>query len=72
MLFGSVVDHVLSGTAGIALGFLTGIWLHALWKRLHPTTIRFWGTWYTNGRMFIALGVALGALWLVFLFNSLD
>ncbi|HEX3725949.1 MAG TPA: hypothetical protein VHV08_06885 [Pirellulales bacterium] len=72
MLLASMVDHMLSGAAGGVLGFLTGIWLHALWKRLHPTTIRFWGTWYTDRRLFITVGVALGALWLVFFFNSLD
>ena len=35
-------DQFTSAAAGYALGILTAIWAHALWKWWHPHTIRYW------------------------------
>jgi hypothetical protein len=64
-------DQFTSAAAGYALGILTAIWAHALWKWWHPHTIRYWGAWYTNPRILFSGGLALTAAWIAFLLKSL-
>ena len=55
---------------GFVLGALTGAWIHAAWKRWHPQTIRFWGSWYTDPRWLLIGGLGLAAAFLAMFFTS--
>ncbi len=69
MWFG--VDDLISYAAWYVLGFLTAIWLHAIWKWWHPHTIRYWGAWYTNPRVLVSTGLALTLAWIGLVIKSL-
>lgn len=58
-----ILEQLTSAAGGFFLGLLTAGWLHATWKRWHPQTIRFWGSWYTNPRLLLLCGLALAVLW---------
>jgi len=70
MSFRFILDQLASAAGGYALGLLTAIWLHALWKWRHPETIRYWGTWYTNPQTLTVVGIALLVGWAMFLLKS--
>lgn len=65
-----IATQLAFATVGVALGWLTGAWAHASWKRWHPQQIRFWGTWYTDPRLLLAGGLALAGAWLGALVTS--
>jgi len=60
----TMVVQLVSAIVGFALGALTGAWIHVAWKRWHPQSIRFWGSWYTDPRMLLVGGLGLIAAWL--------
>lgn len=63
MTFDFFVEQFASAAAGFVLGVLTAGWLYAAWKRWHPQTIRFWGSWYTSPRLLVLCGAVLAMLW---------
>ena len=66
MSWESVASFLRDAGTGYVLGFLTAAWLHAVWRRCHPHTIRFWGTWYTEPRFLVGSGLLLITAWLGF------
>jgi hypothetical protein len=65
-----ILNQLVFAALGMALGWLTGVWMHALWRRWHPHRIRFWGAWYTDPRLLLAGGLALVGTWVGLLFTS--
>jgi hypothetical protein len=66
------VDFILSYLDDAAtlciLGVLTAAWMRAAWRRWHPHTIRFWGTWSTDPRFLVGGGMLLAAAWIGYFF----
>jgi len=70
MSFELIFDHLRAAASGFILGALTAGWLHAVWQWWHPETIRFWGTWYTDSRLLVVVGVILAIVWVGLFFTS--
>ncbi len=70
MTFEYLLEQARAAGFGFVLGVVTAAWVHAIWLRMHPHTIRFWGTWYTDPRVLVVTGIVLVVAWVGLIVSS--
>jgi hypothetical protein len=72
MAWDEIAHQLTSAAAGLMLGILTAVWLRGFWRWNHPSTIRFWGSWYTDPRLLAVYALALAAGWMILFVDTLN
>jgi rhodanese-related sulfurtransferase len=61
----TIFEQALTAVGGYVLGFMTAVWLNAMWRWWNPRRVRFWGKWTTDPRLLAASGFGLLIGWIV-------